>query len=110
MKVLGLLGLIDEGECDWKVLVMNVEDPIAPQINGAQLVALCKVNVFLNGPWMVWGTSDINDVERVLPGTVEEIREWYRVYKVAEGKAANSYAFEGTAMNKARGSCAVSEC
>lgn len=29
MKVLGTLALIDEGETDWKVIAINVEDPEA---------------------------------------------------------------------------------
>lgn len=29
MKVLGTLALIDEGETDWKVIVINTEDPEA---------------------------------------------------------------------------------
>lgn len=34
VKVLGALALIDEGETDWKVIVINVEDPEAKDFNG----------------------------------------------------------------------------
>lgn len=34
MKVLGTLALIDEGETDWKVIVINTEDPEAADFNG----------------------------------------------------------------------------
>lgn len=34
VKVLGILALIDEGETDWKVIVINVEDPEAADFNG----------------------------------------------------------------------------
>lgn len=34
MKVLGTLALIDEGETDWKVIAINVEDPEADSYNG----------------------------------------------------------------------------
>lgn len=34
MKVLGTLALIDEGETDWKVIAINVEDPEAASYNG----------------------------------------------------------------------------
>lgn len=34
VKVLGTLALIDEGETDWKVIVINVEDPEAEDFNG----------------------------------------------------------------------------
>ena len=33
MKVLGTLALIDEGETDWKVIVINTEDPEAGDFN-----------------------------------------------------------------------------
>lgn len=34
VKVLGTLALIDEGETDWKVIVINTEDPEAADFNG----------------------------------------------------------------------------
>jgi inorganic pyrophosphatase len=34
VKVLGVLGLIDEGETDWKVIVIDITDPVAGQLNG----------------------------------------------------------------------------
>lgn len=33
MKVLGTLALIDEGETDWKVIVINTDDPEAANFN-----------------------------------------------------------------------------
>lgn len=33
VKVLGTLALIDEGETDWKVIVINTEDPEAASFN-----------------------------------------------------------------------------
>lgn len=33
MKVLGILAMIDEGETDWKVIAINVEDPEANEMN-----------------------------------------------------------------------------
>lgn len=33
MKVLGTLALIDEGETDWKVIVINTADPDADNYN-----------------------------------------------------------------------------
>ncbi|KAH3767016.1 inorganic pyrophosphatase, mitochondrial [Pelomyxa schiedti] len=74
VKVLGVLALLDEGETDWKVIAINTEDPISASLN------------------------DIQDVEEHLPGVVSTVREWYRVYKVAEGKGLNKYAFDGRAL------------
>ncbi|CAJ0962140.1 unnamed protein product [Ranitomeya imitator] len=34
VKILGTLALIDEGETDWKLIVINVEDPEAALYNG----------------------------------------------------------------------------
>lgn len=33
VKVLGILAMIDEGETDWKVIAINVEDPEANDFN-----------------------------------------------------------------------------
>lgn len=73
VKVLGCLALLDEGEIDWKVIAINVDDPLAADMN------------------------DIADVEKVMPGRVDEVREWFRMYKTAEGKGENEYAYGGEA-------------
>lgn len=73
VKLLGCLALLDEGEIDWKVIAINVDDPNAADMN------------------------DIEDVEKVMPGRVERVREWFRMYKTAEGKEENAYAYGGEA-------------
>lgn len=40
VKVLGILAMIDEGETDWKVIAINVEDPDAANYNGKKI---CRV-------------------------------------------------------------------
>lgn len=77
VKVLGCLALLDEGEIDWKVVAINVDDPMADQVN------------------------DIADVERLMPGKVDAVREWFRLYKTAEGKGENEYAYGGEAKGAA---------
>ena len=74
VKVLGVLGMIDGGETDWKVLVLRTDDPLAALV------------------------EDVDDLERELPGAVHALREWLRVYKVAEGKARNAFALGERAM------------
>ena len=54
VKVLGIMALLDEGETDWKVLVVDVNDPLASKLN------------------------DIEDVERHLPGLIRATNEWFR--------------------------------
>lgn len=76
VKVLGTLALLDEGETDWKILAVNAADEKAGLVN------------------------DIGDVEAHYPGIVDEVREWFRVYKTAEGKGLNEYAFDGKALDR----------
>jgi inorganic pyrophosphatase len=76
VKVLGILLMIDEGECDWKVVVIDAADKWAP---------------FLN---------DVNDVEEQLPGQLDAIREWYRNYKVPDGKPQNRFGLDEQFMGK----------
>ena len=72
VKPLCALALLDGGETDWKVIAINVKDPLAEKIRS------------------------VKDIEQ----TVDEIREWYRVYKVAEGKKLNKYAYDGKAFDQ----------
>jgi inorganic pyrophosphatase len=60
VKVLGIMALLDEGETDWKVIVVDINDPLASKLN------------------------DIEDVERHLPGLIRATNEWFRIYKIRE--------------------------
>lgn len=75
VKVLGVMGLIDDGETDWKLIVINAEDPLANSLN------------------------DIADVETQIPGLLEATHNWFKIYKIPDGKPANKFAFDGKAMN-----------
>ena len=74
VKVLGVLAMLDDGETDWKLLVLRADDPLAARCN------------------------DVADLERELPGAVHALREWLRVYKRPEGKPLNTFALEERAM------------
>lgn len=76
VKVLGTMALLDDGETDWKVIVIDVNDPLAPKL------------------------QDIEDVERHLPGLLRASNEWFRIYKIPDGKPENSFAFTGECKNK----------
>ncbi|GAB5588460.1 Inorganic pyrophosphatase [Umbelopsis nana] len=76
VKVLGIMALLDEGETDWKLIVIDVNDPLAPKLN------------------------DIEDVEKHLPGLIRATNEWFRIYKIPDGKPENVFAFSGEAKNK----------
>lgn len=71
VKVLGVIALIDEGETDWKVIVIDVNDPKAGLLN------------------------DINDVQQHCPGVLEATHRWFRDYKIPDGKPKNEFAFDG---------------
>uniref|UniRef100_A0A6M2DEJ2 Inorganic pyrophosphatase n=1 Tax=Xenopsylla cheopis TaxID=163159 RepID=A0A6M2DEJ2_XENCH len=77
VKVLGTVALIDEGETDWKIITIDVNDPIADQVN------------------------DIADVEKFFPGLLKATVEWFRIYKIPDGKPENQFAFNGEAKNSA---------
>lgn len=69
VKVVGIFALIDEGETDWKVVAIDVTDPFADSIN------------------------EIEDVEEHYPGLLKATVEWFRFYKVPDGKPENEFAF-----------------
>jgi inorganic pyrophosphatase len=70
------MALLDEEETDWKVIVIDVNDPLAPKLN------------------------DVEDVERHLPGLLRATNEWFRIYKIPDGKPENQFAFTGECKNK----------
>jgi inorganic pyrophosphatase len=76
VKILGVMALLDEEETDWKVIVIDVNDPLAPKLN------------------------DVEDVERHLPGLLRATNEWFRIYKIPDGKPENQFAFTGECKNK----------
>ena len=44
--------------------------------------------------------NDIGDVERVVPGCLNAIREWFRLYKVPDGKPENKFGLDERFMDK----------
>ena len=45
--------------------------------------------------------NDIEDVEKHMPGFIDATRDWFRIYKIPDGKPENQFAFDGAAKNKA---------
>jgi len=86
VKVLGVMALLDEEETDWKIIVIDVHDPLAPKLN------------------------DIEDVERHLPGLLRATNEWFRIYKIPDGKPENQFAFSGECKNKKYATEIIREC
>ena len=86
VKVLGVMALLDEEETDWKIIVIDVNDPLAPKLN------------------------DVEDVERHLPGLLRATNEWFRIYKIPDGKPENQFAFSGECKNKKYAMEVIREC
>jgi len=77
VKVLGVLAMIDDGETDWKVFAVDTTDEDADKLN------------------------DIDDLKKHRPGLVEATVEWFKYYKVPDGKPVNEFAFNDEAKDKA---------
>jgi hypothetical protein len=58
------------------VICIACDDPLAPKLN------------------------DIDDVDRVMPGTVSVMREWFRNYKTVDGKPQNAFGMGEKAMGR----------
>jgi inorganic pyrophosphatase len=86
VRVLGAIALIDEGELDWKIVAIALSDANASKLN------------------------NIGDVERVMPGKLEAITEWYRMYKTVDGKGMNQFAFDGKFMDRAETLAVIEHC
>ncbi|CAH1130820.1 unnamed protein product [Ceutorhynchus assimilis] len=77
VKILGTIALIDEGETDWKLIAIDVNDPLANQMN------------------------EVNDIEKHFPGLLKASIEWFKIYKIPDGKPENKFAFNGDAKPSA---------
>lgn len=75
VKVIGVLAMLDDGELDWKLIVLNTSDPLADQVN------------------------NVADVETHFPGTISGIREWFRWYKTPDGKPINAFGYDETCLD-----------
>lgn len=37
VKILGVMALLDEGETDWKLIAIDINDPLADKVNGIHI-------------------------------------------------------------------------
>ena len=68
---MGILGLLDKSETDWKVIVMNVQEAKEKNI------------------------TSIADLDSAYPDLSLTIRNFFRIYKVPSGKPENKFAYDG---------------
>jgi len=77
VKVLGVFALIDDEETDWKLICIDVTDPLAEKLN------------------------DIEDVDTEMPGFLEMAVEWFKKYKIPnKPNPGIEFAFNDKPKNK----------
>ncbi|KAF7701639.1 Inorganic pyrophosphatase [Cucumispora dikerogammari] len=74
-KVLGAVGLIDDGETDWKVLAIDVRDVLCDKLN------------------------DATDIEKYMPGLIKQTIFFFESYKTVDGKPKNTFYKNGDVMS-----------
>jgi len=82
VKPLGVLAMIDDGELDWKVLAIAVDDPLAEEYN------------------------DIDDVPKAVQ---DGVREWFRWYKTPDDKPLNGFGFDEKFLSAAESEKVIEE-
>ena len=65
-RVLGALTLIDEGQMDNKIIVLALSDPDADRI------------------------YNLDDLEAIKPGMVDDLVDWLKMYKTTDGAPENA--------------------
>lgn len=85
-KVLGALELIDEGETDYKIIIISLDDPDARRI------------------------TDMTSLEAVKPGTLSKLVDWLMKYKTAEGKGLNTLANNAKPYSISESQTIIDEC
>eukprot|EP00871_Galdieria_phlegrea_P002052 jgi/Galph1/2848/GphlegSOOS_G1507.1 len=86
VKVLGVLGMIDSGEMDWKIVAIDVRDRLADELN------------------------DVDDLYRMLPGLQHATFSWFRTYKIPDGKKENLFAFREQIQSRKYALEIIEEC
>jgi len=71
VKIFGILGMIDGGETDWKVIVMDAKEANEK------------------------GIETLEDIKKGYPGILDSVLKFFRVYKVPAGKPENVFAYNG---------------
>lgn len=86
VKVVGSLALIDEGETDWKILAISLDDPCAKSI------------------------KTVEDIQKEKPGIINSISDWYKNYKIVDGKPQNNFAFNGKVQDATETWKVIDDC
>lgn len=76
VKVIGCLGVIDQGEIDWKVLVIDEQNPLANIV------------------------TDIAALQEKYPNILDIVYHWFKLYKTADGKPENKFIYDGKWLDR----------
>lgn len=76
--VLGIMGLVDQGELDYKVIGIEVNEAAER------------------------GIKTLDDFHKQQPGRMDEIQVWFRDYKLWEGKKQNEFIWNGQIQSPQR--------
>lgn len=76
VKIIGAIPMIDDDEIDWKIITIAEDDLLAKKIN------------------------NIDSLNKIMPGFLESVINWFRCYKTAEGKKENKFALNGKILEK----------
>lgn len=67
LKIIGCIAMIDQGEMDWKIIGININDPCAEKYN------------------------DVHDIQNIQDKTLETLIDFLENYKIPEGKPKNAF-------------------
>ena len=84
-QVLGDLELIDQGELDHKIIAIDASDPLAARINS------------------------IAELKAVMPGVLDKLVEWLKMYKTTDGKGVN-FLSSDTPKTATEAAAVIAEC
>ena len=76
VKIIGAIPMIDDNEIDWKIITIAEDDLLAKKIN------------------------NIDSLNKIMPGFLESVINWFRCYKTVEGKKENKFALNGKILEK----------
>lgn len=79
VKVVGALGMVDGGELDWKIVVIDAASPLAGEVDDVAALP----------------------ADHPLSIRLVKVREWFRDYKLPDGKPENEFSNGGQYYSKA---------
>lgn len=89
VKVVGALAMLDDGEMDWKIVVIALSDPLAQHV----------ANI----------GDDNKDANPGVQEFLTQVRIWFRDYKLPDGKPENTFAFDDKYVSDSKAVSVITE-